>query len=240
MSSRPAYTVGVLCTNRVIRAGLKAMLAEAESVAQVFCAVERGMGALLECDVVIVLDDDLRLLPGDAGAVLVAAQTPEGPRENWRRGREAAGYFSVRDTTAPILNAFIQVGGTWGDHSPSGAVALGPGRIGRSVEPRQRTFVTDREREALELLAEGMSNDEIATRLSISTHGVKRLVGNIMVRLGARNRTSAVVTAIREGILDCPAVCPQVAMVRQGDLPVSVTACGERPVGDGGAGQIQA
>lgn len=239
MSSRPAYTVGVLCTNRVIRAGLKAMLAEAESVAQVCCAVDRGMEALLECHVVIVLDDDLRLLPGDAGAVLVAVQSLEGSREDWQRGREAAGYFSVRDTTAHILNAFIQVGATWGDHSPSGAVALSTGRIGRPAEPRQRTFVTDRERETLELLAEGMSNDEIATRLSISIHGVKRLVGHIMVRLGARNRTSAVITAIREGILDCPAVCPQVAMVRRADLLPSAIACGERPGGGGGAGQIQ-
>jgi two-component system nitrate/nitrite response regulator NarL len=232
--------VGVLCTNRVIRAGLKAMLAEAESVAEVFCAVERGIGALLECDVVIVLDDDVRLLPGDAGAVLVAAQTQEGPRDGWRGGRGAAGYFSVRDTTAPILNAFIQVGGAWADHSPSSAVALGPGRIGRSVEPRQRTFVTDRERETLELLAEGMSNDEIAARLSISTHGVKRLVGSIMVRLGARNRTSAVVIAIREGILDCPAVCQQVDLACPAELPASGTAYSEGPVGDGGVGQIQA
>lgn len=62
--------------------------------------------------------------------------------------------------------------------------------------------LTDREREALALLVQGLSNKQIARRLAISSHGAKRLVASIMLKLDAPNRTLAAVTAVRAGLLD--------------------------------------
>jgi two-component system, NarL family, nitrate/nitrite response regulator NarL len=66
--------------------------------------------------------------------------------------------------------------------------------------------LTARERETLLLLSEGCSNKQIATRLGISVHGAKRLVGNVLLKCAAENRTAAVVTAIRSGLLEPPPV----------------------------------
>jgi DNA-binding NarL/FixJ family response regulator len=62
--------------------------------------------------------------------------------------------------------------------------------------------LTGREREALALLVKGLSNKQIAKRLAISSHGAKRLVTSIMLKLDAPNRTLAAVTAIRAGLVD--------------------------------------
>ncbi|MEV0642263.1 response regulator transcription factor [Streptomyces sp. NPDC050619] len=61
--------------------------------------------------------------------------------------------------------------------------------------------LTPREQETLTLLANGLSNKQIARSLGISTHGVKRLVGAILLKLGSPNRTAAVVTAMQIGLL---------------------------------------
>ena len=61
--------------------------------------------------------------------------------------------------------------------------------------------LTPREVEVLQLLAEGLPNKNIATRLHISEHTVKFHVNALMSKLGAQNRTDAVVRATRLGIL---------------------------------------
>ncbi|WP_026411267.1 helix-turn-helix transcriptional regulator [Actinomadura oligospora] len=64
------------------------------------------------------------------------------------------------------------------------------------------TLLSERERETLGHLADGLTNRQIARRMGISEHGVKRHIAMIMARLGCANRTSAVTTAIRYGIID--------------------------------------
>jgi DNA-binding NarL/FixJ family response regulator len=61
--------------------------------------------------------------------------------------------------------------------------------------------LTPREIEVLELLAEGLPNKAIATRLSISDQTVKFHVSSISGKLGARNRTDAVRRAVRRGLI---------------------------------------
>ena len=61
--------------------------------------------------------------------------------------------------------------------------------------------LTPREREVLQLLAEGLSNKAIARRLEISDHTVKFHVNAIMGKLAAQSRTEAVVRATRLGLL---------------------------------------
>lgn len=64
------------------------------------------------------------------------------------------------------------------------------------VEP-----LTGREREVLEMLAQGYGNKEIAGRLGISEHTVKFHVASILGKLGAATRTEAVSIALRRGLI---------------------------------------
>lgn len=61
--------------------------------------------------------------------------------------------------------------------------------------------LTPREREVLQMLASGLVNKEIATKLSISEHTVKFHVASILGKLGASTRTEAVSLGIRRGLV---------------------------------------
>lgn len=61
--------------------------------------------------------------------------------------------------------------------------------------------LTAREREVLQLLAQGLANKQIAQRLKISEHTVKFHVAEVMAKLGAASRTEAVTRAARRGLL---------------------------------------
>ncbi|MFC5742147.1 response regulator [Dyella tabacisoli] len=62
--------------------------------------------------------------------------------------------------------------------------------------------LTCREIEVLRLVAQGLSNKEIAHSIHISEETAKSHVSNILSKLGARDRTQAVVIAARRGIID--------------------------------------
>jgi DNA-binding NarL/FixJ family response regulator len=61
--------------------------------------------------------------------------------------------------------------------------------------------LTPREMETLEMLAEGLSNKQIAARLGISEHTAKFHVNSILGKLAAATRTEAVMRGIRTGLL---------------------------------------
>ena len=67
------------------------------------------------------------------------------------------------------------------------------------VEP-----LSERELEVLSLIAEGLTNQEIANRLYLSLFTVKVHARNIYSKLGVKNRTQAVATAKALGILSQP------------------------------------
>lgn len=59
--------------------------------------------------------------------------------------------------------------------------------------------LTDREQQVLRMMADGLGNKEIASRLGISTHTVKFHISSILGKLGASSRTEAVSIGIRNG-----------------------------------------
>lgn len=73
-------------------------------------------------------------------------------------------------------------------------------RLGREADA-DGAFLSDREQEVLVLLAEGLSNPEIADRLVIGRRTARAHVSNILQKLGAATRAEAVSVAHRRGIL---------------------------------------
>lgn len=66
---------------------------------------------------------------------------------------------------------------------------------------RNLPVLTSREMQILSFLADGLSNKQIARRIAISEHGVKRHIANLLAKLNCPNRTQAVSYAIQGGIL---------------------------------------
>jgi DNA-binding NarL/FixJ family response regulator len=71
----------------------------------------------------------------------------------------------------------------------------------RRVDARAVQQITDREREVLALVAGGLSNDEIARQLVISTATARTHVSRIMTKVGARDRAQLVVLAYESGLV---------------------------------------
>jgi DNA-binding NarL/FixJ family response regulator len=73
----------------------------------------------------------------------------------------------------------------------------------RQVKPHPRLdSLTDREREIVSLVAEGLNNDEIADRLVVSRATARTHVSRAMTKLGARDRAQLVVFAYQSGLAD--------------------------------------
>jgi len=70
--------------------------------------------------------------------------------------------------------------------------------------PASEEALSEREREVLRLIAEGLSNQQLAARLYLSPHTIKVHTRNIYGKLGVTSRTQAVAKARALGILDRP------------------------------------
>ncbi len=87
-------------------------------------------------------------------------------------------------------------------------LAVGEGYIDPALMPAflsgkdQTDMLTAREREILQLLADGMSNADVASKLFISQETVKSHVRHILAKLEADTRTHAVAIALRDAIID--------------------------------------
>ena len=73
--------------------------------------------------------------------------------------------------------------------------------VGRPRDASEIDLLTEREREVLVLVAQGLSNTEITDRLHVSLPTVKTHVSRILSKLGARDRTQLVVMAYESGLV---------------------------------------
>jgi DNA-binding NarL/FixJ family response regulator len=114
----------------------------------------------------------------------------------------AAGYL-LKDAEADEVAAAIRA-------ARRGEVHLDPAiakQLTRSLmasKPQTVAALTDREREVLVLVAQGLSNQQIADSLVISERTARTHVSNILGKLGVASRTQAALLAIQEGIAPAP------------------------------------
>lgn len=112
----------------------------------------------------------------------------------------AIGYL-LKDTKAQELCRAIHA-------AAAGQVQLAPqaaARLLREVRaPESPEALTERETEVLRLLAQGLSNKEIAQQLVIGERTVKTHISNVLAKLNVTSRTQAALHAIRIGLVPVP------------------------------------
>jgi DNA-binding NarL/FixJ family response regulator len=121
--------------------------------------------------------------------------------------RHGASGFLLKDTKpAELLHAIRLVADGGALLSPSVTRRLVREFVTQAARSRKPHpdlhTLTDREREILTLVAEGLTNDEIASRLVISPATARTHVSRTMIKLGARDRAQLVVFAYQSGVVD--------------------------------------
>jgi DNA-binding NarL/FixJ family response regulator len=119
--------------------------------------------------------------------------------------RSGASGFLVKDTRpADLIEAIRVVAAGDALLSPGVTRSLIAEFATRAKAPPQAAALeelTEREREVMALVAEGLSNDEIAERLIVSPATAKTHVSRAMIKLGARDRAQLVVAAYETGLV---------------------------------------
>lgn len=123
------------------------------------------------------------------------------PASAWSAGARRAGVRAVlaHNVSAEALSAAVAA-------TRAGLLVVHPDALGRApaasaIPPGETDTLTARELEILEMMAEGMSNRVIASRLKISRYTVKFHVASILTKLAARSRTEAVTVGVRQGLI---------------------------------------
>lgn len=195
----------VVARYATVRAGLRAMLADAVGVTVVGEAVgsaDLALLAALQPDAVVV-----ELDAADAPAVLDAAVAQGlsvvalGDGEtgiDLLAGRELPGWgYLSRGADGAELAAAVRA-------ATAGLVVMERGALTLASQPTPvgaDDTLSGREREVLQLIAEGLPNKQIALRLGISPHTAKFHVAGVLQKLGAASRTEAVSTGLRRGLV---------------------------------------
>ena len=195
----------------VVRAGLRAVVdaeGDMEVVDELATAEElvRRVRAGLEADVVLL---DLRFGDGRMGGAQAAREvvrlggppvliltTYDSDQEILAAIEAGATGYLLKDAPTDELTAAIRA-------AAAGQVALGPS-VQRRLLGRMRApgvSLSLRELEVLGLVAQGLSNDEVARELFLSKATVKSHLVHVYEKLGVDSRTAAVAEARRQGLL---------------------------------------
>lgn len=116
------------------------------------------------------------------------------------------GYILKKSEPRELLSAIriVHAGGSSMNAAVTSTVMRHVRRDYRQRSQPAAPSISRRERDVLNLLAQGRSNQQVAASLDISERTVKRHVSSILNKLGVKNRTAAVLEADRQGILDQP------------------------------------
>jgi two-component system, NarL family, nitrate/nitrite response regulator NarL len=209
---RPAeFEVALLVRDECVRQGLMAMLRSVVMVRGV--TIWDDVDANLDFDIFILRFGDVSVAAADRLA-----------QDAWRRGKKILLLVNrVHEDMLDAITAIPSNGFLVQDDLTSESLAAAVARVTDGDTPmpamlanrlltRARggprppalspgTHLTPRERQVLDLLVDGLSNKQIARRLQISQHGVKRLVSNVLAKLNCPNRTQAVAVALTAGIV---------------------------------------
>ncbi|MFI1003086.1 response regulator [Streptomyces galbus] len=215
-------TVLLVDDEPLVRAGLRAVLGAQPDIEVVGEAAD-GAAVLplvrhLRPDVV-AMDVRMPLLDGIEATRLLLRTVAEPPRilvvttfendeyvyEALRAG--AHGFLLKRARPAEVVHAVRLVAEGESLLFPASVRRLaaryadtgGGSRSARDLLDRAR--LTEREAEVLRLMTRGLSNAEIAARLVVGTETVKSHVSAVLAKLGARDRTQAVITAYESGFV---------------------------------------
>jgi two-component system, NarL family, response regulator DegU len=200
-------TVLLADDHRMLREGLRRSLVEhglkvlgeaADGREAVELALELGPD-------VVLMDLSMPGLDGIAATRLVRQRAPEthvviltmhSDDDSLARAiRAGASGYLVKDcSTDELVDAIEKVA--------SGEVTLSPELAASMLEEDAgEPVISEREKEVLQLIADGLSPTEVAGRLYISVKTVKNHLTSIYQKLDSRDRTQAVVRAVRMGII---------------------------------------
>jgi DNA-binding NarL/FixJ family response regulator len=112
----------------------------------------------------------------------------------------AQGFLLKRARPAEVVHAIRVVAAGESLLFPSVIRRLAAARAGRA-DRVGRARLTEREADVLRLMSSGLSNAEIAAELHLGVETVKTHVGNVLTKLGARDRTQAVIAAYESGFV---------------------------------------
>jgi NarL family two-component system response regulator LiaR len=113
----------------------------------------------------------------------------------------ALGYMLKDSSPAELLEAVRNVYQGRASMHPTITMALMQEISHDAIPGVPKEPLTDRETEILKLVAQGLTNHEIADRLIIAERTVSTHVSNILSKLGLENRTQAALYALREGLI---------------------------------------
>ena len=208
-AGKSEITCLIVDDHEVVREGLRLSLSRASNIRIVGEASDGESAVALaerrRPDVVIMdirmpgMDglEATKLLSSKAPEIAVLIFTAYSERSLLGRGLEsgAKGYILKEAPHGTLLRAIEKVAAGDGYIDPALMPAFLPGRD-------RDDMLTAREREILQLLADGMSNSDVAAKLFISQETVKSHVRHILTKLEADTRTQAVAIALREAIID--------------------------------------
>jgi DNA-binding CsgD family transcriptional regulator len=125
------------------------------------------------------------------------------PGERERRGTDASDRGKAVASASPLAGLAAPQAVESTTHPPeTGSIAQLPGLQTGVFASSPADAVSPREREVLALLAQGLSNKELARELKVSENTIKTHLANLYAKLGTRNRVQALGRARALGLID--------------------------------------